>query len=129
MVFVSFVKTQESTLGSYPYTEGRIFVATDTENLYIDLGGIRHNITNPLKSYPVGSIYIRYCDKNGDNYYATTSPASLFGGSWERLSGEHFLATVPNNGSSLTWSFRSDGIAAGQETRNVINIAAWRRIS
>lgn len=54
------------------------------------IGGNVYSPNNPpptdkLAAYPVGAIYI--ADK-------TTSPASLFGGSWERLSGEYYLRTT-----------------------------------
>ena len=66
--------------------------------------------------FPIGYIYLSYDDSE--------SPASLFGGSWTRLSGYFLYA----GGSSATMGDTGDVvIAGGTNTAEYIKIAAWRR--
>lgn len=51
--------------------------------------------TDKLAAYPVGSIYIAA---------TTTSPASLFGGSWSQLLGERYLQTALHAGFLGTYT-------------------------
>ena len=62
------------------------------KNIYWDTSGIVHGHTNLKtylnnlilsKVYPVGAIYISV---------SSTSPATLFGGTWERIQGKFLLA-------------------------------------
>lgn len=68
--------------------------------------------------FPIGYIYLSYDD--------SISPASLFGGSWTRISG-YFLyaggssATMGDTGSVVT--------SGGTGSASYIKIAAWRRVS
>lgn len=68
-----------------------------------------------LEAYPVGSYYIA-------NH--TTSPASLFGGTWQRVEGRFLYGcassgTVGGTGSHTTGS--------GSSTLPYVNVALWRR--
>lgn len=77
-----------------------------------DLGfkGTRYTkLPNVLDSYPVGSIYI-----SG----VSTSPAALFGGTWEQIKGRFLLGTGANEANSTNkWGTLSAGAynaAAGE---------------
>ena len=67
--------------------------------------------------YPVGSIYLAYND---------TNPASIFGGTWERLQGI-LTATVPENGVAIGDTFPVTDLNSSYWVYG-ISIAAWRRI-
>lgn len=68
--------------------------------------------------FPIGYIYIST---------DTTSPASLFGGSWSRLSGYFLYATGSDSKVDTTVS---GGVvtAGGTNSAAYINIAAWERV-
>lgn len=68
--------------------------------------------------FPIGYIYIST---------DTTSPASLFGGSWTRLSGYFLYATGSDSKVDTTVS---GGVvtAGGTNSAAYINIAAWERV-
>ena len=77
------------------YSNGKIGVSdtTQTEILYVH--GVTSNIQTQLndmwkKIYPVGAIYIST---------SSTSPATLFGGTWERINGR-FLVGAGSNGAT-----------------------------
>lgn len=78
-VSVYHTSTNISTNASYAYT-----VAPKTE---IDNGGVLYTAVpfNINAVYPVNSIYISY---------SHTSPASLFGGTWTRISGAFLWAVA-----------------------------------
>ena len=66
--------------------------------------------------FPIGYIYLSYDDSR--------SPASLFGGSWTRLSGYFLYA----GGSSATMGDTGTVVTAGgTNSATYIKIAAWRR--
>ncbi len=44
-----------------------------------------------LAAYPVGALYLSW---------SSTSPASLFGGTWQRLSGGYIYGCVSDSGTS-----------------------------
>ena len=78
-----------------------------------DLGfkGERYKrLPNVLDSYPVGAIYI-----SG----VSTSPAALFGGTWEQIKGRFLLGTGANEANSTNkWGALSAGAynaAAGEK--------------
>jgi hypothetical protein len=68
--------------------------------------------------FPIGYIYIST---------DTTNPASLFGGSWTRLSGYFLYATGSDSKVDTTVS---GGVvtAGGTNSAAYINIAAWERV-
>lgn len=82
--------------------------------MYINATEIRG--TNGV--FPIGYIYIST---------DTTSPASLFGGEWERLSGYFLYATGTNSKVGTTVS---GGVvtAGGTNSAAYINITAWERV-
>lgn len=66
----------------------------------IKVGGTTYDLARPLDTYPVGSIYLSVND---------TSPAELFGGTWEQLKDRFLLAAgdtyaVGNSGGSASHS-------------------------
>ena len=61
------------------------------------------SVPTPLMSYPIGSIYISV---------DSTSPASLFGGTWERIEGK-FLLAATDNGATGTNILKNASVAAG----------------
>ena len=121
MALVRFVSTQLKNLQGTNLEEGSIYITQDTQDIWVDLNHERVNITDRLKNYPVGSLYIR---DGGDN----TSPASLFGGTWERLDDSQFLVTA-NESHSGTFDFRTNGLAAGQTHCIARYISIWKRTS
>lgn len=121
MALVRFVSTQLESLQGTNLEEGSIYITHDTQDMWVDLNSKRVNITDRLKSYLVGSLYIR---DGGDN----TSPASLFGGTWERLDDGQFLVAA-NESHSGTFEFRTNGLAAGQTERTARYVSVWKRTS
>ena len=65
-----------------------------------------------IKAYPVGSIYLAY------NH---TDPATLFGGSWTRISS--YLL----RGATASGTIGETGTLADGSGRSYINISIWRR--
>ena len=119
MALVRFVSTQLESLQRTNLEEGSIYITQDTQDIWVDLNNERTNVKDRLKSYPVGSLYLR---DGGDN----TSPASLFGGTWSRIAAEEFLVGS-NESDSGTWTFRTDGAAILQNERTARNISVWKR--
>ena len=74
----------------------------------------------PLKSYPVGSIYMSV---------SSTSPASLFGGTWERMK-DYVLVGASDNFSAGAAagviSFASGGGSSGQQAI-CLAVYMWKR--
>lgn len=70
-------------------TDGTMFVYSIASS---QIGGLKSEIINAI--YPVGAIYISY---------TSTSPATLFGGSWTQIQGRFLLA------SSSTYTAGSTG--------------------
>lgn len=68
-------------------------------------------INEALKTYPVGSIHIRYDTKN---------PADIFGGTWTQIT-----ARVLRAGSA--GSIGAEGGLADGSARTYIDVAVWRR--
>ena len=87
-----------------------------TGNEPVSLSQLKEYMDNKL--YPVNSLYFSIDD---------TSPASIVGGVWERLE-EGFLYSSPS-GSTGTFTFGTDGWAAGQTQRTAIRVAVWKRVS
>ena len=119
MALVRFVSTQLESLQGTNLEEGSIYITQDTQDIWVDLNNERTNVTDRLKNCPTGSLYLR---DGGDN----TSPASLFGGTWERLDSGHFLVTADENHSG-TFEFRTNGLAAGQTERAARYVSIWKR--
>lgn len=87
-----------------------------TGNEPVSLSQLKEYMDNKL--YPVNSLFLCTDD---------TSPASIVGGVWERLE-EGFLYSSPS-GSTGTFTFGTDGWAAGQNQRTAIGVAVWKRVS
>lgn len=87
-----------------------------TGNEPVSLSQLKEYMDNKL--CPVNSLSLRTDD---------TSPASVYGGVWERLE-EGFLYSSPS-GSTETFTFGTDGWAAGQNQRTAIRVAVWKRVS
>lgn len=68
-------------------------------------------LNSPLLAYPVGSIYMSV---------NSTSPATLFGGTWERITGRFLLAATDNgaNGGNSNASI-SPGYTGGEATHTL----------
>ena len=72
---------------------------------YLDQGGVRHLVDKMLdRMYPVDSIYIST---------NSTSPASLYGGSWERYGAGRALISSSDTDSDFT-----AGTTGGSKTHN-----------
>ena len=72
---------------------------------YLDQGGVRHLVDKLLdRMYPVDSIYIST---------NSTSPASLYGGSWERYGTGRALISASDTDSDFT-----AGTTGGSKTHN-----------
>ena len=72
---------------------------------YLDQGGVRHLVDKMLdRMYPVDSIYIST---------NSTSPASLYGGSWERYGAGRALISASDTDSDFT-----AGTTGGSKTHN-----------
>lgn len=80
-----------------------------SEMKYLDESGFAHydgtveERFNPLNAYPVGSIYMSV---------NSTSPATLFGGTWERITGSFLLAATDNGNSGASQAAGNTGGAA-----------------
>ena len=59
--------------------------------------------SNPLDAYPIGSIYMSV---------NSTSPATLFGGTWERITGKFLLSATDNGSSGASQAAGNTGGAA-----------------
>lgn len=82
----------------------------------VSLSQLKEYMDNKL--YPVNSLF--FCTDD-------TNPASIVGGVWERLE-EGFLYSSPS-GSTGTFTFATDGLAADQTERTAIRVAVWKRVS
>ena len=72
---------------------------------YLDQGGVQHLVDKLLdRMYPVDSIYIST---------NSTSPASLYGGSWERYGKGRTLVSVDESDTDFT-----AGTTGGSKTHN-----------
>lgn len=72
---------------------------------YLDQGGVQHLVDKLLdRMYPVDSIYIST---------NSTSPASLYGGSWERYGAGRALISASDTDSDFT-----AGTTGGSKTHN-----------
>lgn len=72
---------------------------------YLDQGGVQHLVDKLLdRMYPVNSIYIST---------NSTSPASLYGGSWERYGKGRTLVSVNESDTDFT-----AGTTGGSKTHN-----------
>lgn len=72
---------------------------------YLDQGGVQHLVDKMLdRMYPVDSIYIST---------NSTSPASLYGGSWERYGTGRALISASDTDSDFT-----AGTTGGSKTHN-----------
>lgn len=65
--------------------------------------------------YPVGSVCIRY---------DTTSPATLYGGTWTRLEGRFLYGCATSGTVGATGSHTT---GSGSSTLPYVNVAVWRR--
>ena len=77
------------------YSNGKIGVSDTTQAEILYVHGVTSNIQTQLndmwkKIYPVGAIYIST---------SSSSPATLFGGTWERIN-RRFLVGAGSNGAS-----------------------------
>ncbi|MBP5423743.1 MAG: hypothetical protein J6Y78_15010 [Paludibacteraceae bacterium] len=68
--------------GSYDDTELRELIAETFADVQEEIAQLEQNYLNYM--YPVGSIYISV---------GSTSPAVLFGGTWEKIEGKFLLAS------------------------------------
>jgi len=76
---------------------------------FLDKSGLSYlwgkivNQADPLRAYPVGSIYMSV---------NSTSPATIFGGTWERIEGTFLLAATDNGSSGAAQAAGNTGGAA-----------------
>lgn len=73
---------------------------------YVDAatsGGGGGSSSSPLDAYPVGSIYMSV---------NSASPATLFGGTWERITGRFLLSATDNGSSGASQAAGNTGGAA-----------------
>lgn len=82
----------------------------------VSLSQLKKYMDNKL--CPVNSLSLRIDD---------TSPASVYGGVWERLE-EGFLYSS-SSGSTGTFTFATDGWTANQTERTAVRVAVWKRVS
>lgn len=68
-----------------------------------------------LEAYPVGSYYI------ANN---TTSPASIFGGTWQRVEGRFLYGCASSGTVGATGSYTA---GSGSSTLPYVNVALWHR--
>ena len=87
-----------------------------TGNEPVSLSQLKEYMDNKL--CPVNSLYLSI---DG------TSPASIWGGVWERLE-EGFLYSSPS-GSTGTFTFGTDGLAIGHIERTAVRVAVWKRVA
>lgn len=85
--------------GSYDDTELRELIASTFADVQEEISQLEQNYLNYM--YPVGSVYISVGE---------TSPAVLFGGTWEKIEGQFLLS------SSSTHELGSTG---GEETHTL----------
>lgn len=69
--------------------------------------GVSGHGGNPLDSYPIGSFYISA---------NSTSPAELFGGEWERITGRFLLAATDGGSSGAS---QAAGNTGGEDTHKL----------
>lgn len=77
--------------GSYDDSELRELIAQETADREEEIAEMERNFLNYL--YPVGSIYMSV---------GTTSPAVLFGGTWEQIEGKFLLASSSSHAVNST---------------------------
>ena len=77
--------------GSYDDSELRELIAQETADREEEIAEMERNFLNYL--YPVGSIYMSV---------GTTSPAVLFGGTWEQIEGKFLLASSSSHALNST---------------------------
>lgn len=65
--------------------------------------------------YPVGSVCIRY---------DTTSPATLYGGTWQRIEGRFLFGCATSGTIGATGSHTT---GSGSSSMPYVNVAVWRR--
>ena len=68
-----------------------------------------------LNSWPVGSVCIRY---------DTTSPATLYGGTWQRIEGRMLFGCATTGTVGATGSHTT---GTGSSSLPYVNVAVWRR--
>lgn len=88
--------------GSYDDTELRELIASTFADVQEEITQLEQNYLNYM--YPVGSVYISVGE---------TSPAVLFGGTWEKIEGQFLLSSsedyaLGSTGGSATKSFNTD---------------------
>ena len=106
-------RPEEATAGSSEDSGERIATAEeDISSLNVRVKGLDERISGLWNTiYPVGAIYIST---------ASTSPASLFGGTWERITGRFLLAATDNgaNGGNSNASIKA-GYTGGEATHKL----------
>lgn len=65
--------------------------------------------------YPVGSVCIRY---------DTTSPATLYGGTWQRIEGRMLFGCASSGTVGATGTHTT---GSGSSSLPYVNVAIWRR--
>lgn len=112
-----------STSGVYQYVEQR-FIPFDFgqggQAAWVRLIQVNSNgnwtfgswYSEAIQAYPVGSIYLAY---------GTTDPATLFGGTWTRITDSLLRA------ASTSDTIGSTAQVASGSGRTYVNIAVWRR--
>ena len=70
---------------------------------------------NADEIYPVGSVCIRY---------DTTSPATLYGGTWQRIEGRFLFGSAESGTIGATGSHTT---GSGSSSLPYVNVAIWRR--
>lgn len=107
---VAFCKCTQTEYDSAVKDLNSVYFCEDTGRIY--KGPSRMSVSL-LDNRPVGSLYLSVNDDD---------PTYLFGGVWQRLD-EGFLYSS----SGSDFSFRTDGIAISQNTRQAIAIRVWTR--
>ena len=77
--------------GVYDDTEIKAMIAQETQDREEEIAEMERNFLNYL--YPVGSIYMTVSE---------TSPAVLFGGTWEKIEGKFLLSSSSSHANGST---------------------------